>query len=147
MEALPQNSNLPVLMKNRPFCQTAEELFFCYFVNFSWLRSIRTPTPFVQFFKRELSPLHNTCYCCQQPQARYRQTLDGLSPHLSSSFSTSPTNLSFTPLPSQHVPFLLLVSLAFIRLLLRMHFTDTPTETSELMSGQEVKGFKCLLWE
>lgn len=53
------------------------------------------------------------------------------------------TNLSSTPLYSLHVQLDLLPlhpGLAVSRLLLSRHFTDTPTETSDLISGRKSEG-------
>lgn len=102
------------------------------------------------FFKRELSPLHNMNTCCAPPTAPGPQETGNGRPPLLLLFHPH-INLSSTPLPSLYVPFLLssllplLPCLPVSRLLLNRHFTDTPTETSDLISGQEVRGFKFLL--
>lgn len=52
MEVLPQNSNLPVLMKNRPFCQTAEELvFFVILWIFPGCAAFAPPPPLSSFLR------------------------------------------------------------------------------------------------
>lgn len=148
MRALPRNSNLPVLMKSRTFCQTAEVLFF-FFCEFFLAAEHSHP-----------HPLHPVCWVLSITHAiaasclkliTVRPWMPSLpSPHPHHLPSLPPhqpvihsSTLTARPVPPPGLSSLLAVS----RLLFSMHFTDTPTETSDLMSGQEVKGFKWLLWE
>lgn len=95
---------------------------------------------FIFFLKRELSPLHNTSTRWALATASGSQeTGAGWSLH-------PPINLSSTPLASLPVRsfFYILLPLrwcpAACRLLLSRDFADTPSETSDLISRQEVKG-------
>lgn len=111
------------------------------FVRFSWLCSAPPPNSMhIFFFKRELSPVHNTnAGCALATASGSEETGAGwlLHPHI---------NLSSTPLASLLVPFPILDPPplrrcpAARRLLLSRGFTDTPTETSDFISRQEVKG-------
>lgn len=88
----------------------------------------------------------------QEPRAHWRQAPD--SPSSSSSFtppSTSTCHLLLYPRYMSHpsTPSLLPLPqcVAISKPLLSRHFTDTPSETGDLIAGQEVRGFKFLLRE